>query len=100
MPKVETTVAHALGLDEAITRLRAHSDVLQKHWASQVSDVVEEWADDVLNVSFKAFGFPIRAQVTPEPEAVAVAVDIPVAAIMLKGAIKQQINKDLEVLLA
>jgi hypothetical protein len=100
MPTVKTTVSHNLEKEEVKSRLENHSDTLQKHWAAQVQDLERSWvSDDKMEVAFKAFGFPIKGDVTVEPSDVVVKVELPFAAIMLRGAIEEQIVKDLKELL-
>ena len=100
MPTVKTSVSHNLEKDEVITRLKDHGETLEKHWAAQVKDLEQTWSGDRMEVAFQAFGFPIRGDVSVETTQVVVNVELPFAAIMIRGAIEEQILKDLKQVLA
>ena len=95
MPSLITTVEHQLTREEAIDRLQNHAELLRREWGHQISDVTEVWEDHIANFGFKAFGFRITGTVEPRDEDFILNLELPVAAIMLQGAIRQQIEKHL-----
>jgi hypothetical protein len=100
MPKLSLVTPHALGEEEASRRLRGESDAAVAAFGDKVKNLEQTWADNTLSFRFTALGMAVRGNVTVEPSAVKTTADLPLAAMMFKGAIEQQIQERLGRLLA
>ena len=100
MPKIETAVEHSLGADEARRRLESLLDSIRADYGDMVTDLMGDWVDDRLKVSFLAYGFKISSDVVVAGDSVAVLGEIPWAAMPFKGKIQQTIVGKLEEVLA
>jgi len=100
MPKLSLVTAHQLGQDEAARRLRGESEAALAAFGDKVSDLEQTWVDHTLNFRFKTFGMAVQGNVVVEPTAVKTTADLPLAAMMFKGAIEQRIQERLGKLLA
>ncbi len=91
---------HSLGAEEARRRLNDLMDLIRRDYSDMVSDLNGNWKEDVLQVSFRAYGFSISSEVEVEPTRVAVRGEIPWTAVAFKGKIQQTIVGKLEEVLA
>jgi hypothetical protein len=73
---------------------------MKEEHKDQVSDLQESWQGNRLDYSFKTFGLKVRGAVEVHEDNVAVHTDLPLAAIMFKGRIEQEIRETLEKALA
>jgi len=99
MPKVNIAIAHQLGQEEASRRLQERFHTIKEQFGGQISDLEEEWEGDSLKFGFKTFGMKVTGSVASEPAEVKVAADLPMAAMMFKGTIEQQIRDELSKML-
>lgn len=90
------TVPHRLGQEEATERLkRKHAEIKEKHTYT-VTNLTETWTDPhSMDFGFKVYGFSLTGSVRSLDDAVAISVDLPVAAMPFQGTIKSQIEKEL-----
>ena len=91
MPKIELTVAHNLGQEEArdrIARLMADS---RAHFAGQITNVIESWNGYVDAFSFEAMGFATNGQLEVQPSQVLIEMHLPWAAYPFKARIEREI---------
>jgi hypothetical protein len=88
-----------LGQQEATDRLKARFDNLRNRFGQAATDVEEEWEGHVLRFAFSTFGVRIQGTVTSADSDVAVAADLPLMAMPMKGTIEQQIRGELEKIL-
>lgn len=100
MPKVNIAVAHELGREEATRRLQDRFHNIKQRFGSQISDLEESWNGDSLQFGFRTFGLKISGLVESEPDEVKVSAVLPIAAMMFKGTIEQQIRDELTKILA
>ena len=100
MPRVEMTVAHQLGRDEAVRRLTQKVDFLQQTYGSKAKDVQQEWTDNVLWFTVQAMGFKISGSVTVEESDVQLQADIPLTALPFKSLVERRVKDDLTQMLA
>jgi hypothetical protein len=100
MSQLITEVSHALGQAEAVRRLKEQFTLTQAAYQAHVSDLKQEWTDSTLVFSFRAAGMGISGSLAVEDAAVAVQVELPLAAALLKGLIQQQIREELQRVLA
>ena len=100
MPKMSVSVPHGLTKEEAVEKLKQFVPKIKERYQGQVSNLEENWADNVLNFGFTTFGFPIKGALTVEPGEVKLDGEIPFAAMMFKGKIEQEFKESLAKLLA
>lgn len=96
MPQMIVTVPHQLGQDEATRRLTQKlAQVKEKH-LYEVRDLKENWADpNTLQFQFKALGFAVDGKCQANAQNVTIDVNLPFAAMMVKGMIESQIKSEL-----
>lgn len=100
MPKTDINVSHALGKQEALTRLQGMLESVKENYGSQVSDLEESWTDDGGTFSFKAMGFKISGELAVSESDVRIDAEFPWAAKPFQGTIETAIRERAERLLA
>jgi predicted NBD/HSP70 family sugar kinase len=100
MPHVTMEIPHTLGQDEALRRLKAKTDLLSAAYGSQVSDLQQQWNDNVLTYSFKAMGIAVQGTLTVEPADVKLDAELPWVAMAFRGTIESKVREELGKLLA
>jgi hypothetical protein len=101
MPKMKVVVPHALGQEQASTRLKERFHEAKDEFAGQVTDFEENWeGDHVLHFKFKAMGMKVEGTTTVEEKNVNVAANLPMAAMMLKGMIEKRLTEEMQRILA
>ena len=99
MPKIGFTIPHSLPADDAIRRLEAFSDGLQRKFADKVSDLEQSWEGNTLNFAFKTFAIQVKGAITMEEKQAVFQGEIPISAMMFKGKIESEVRGQLERLL-
>jgi hypothetical protein len=96
MPSVNITVPHQLGQDEATERLKKkHAEIKQQHTYT-VTNLTETWTTPhSMEFAFSVYGFSLTGSVLSLVDSVAISVDLPFAAMIMKNTIKSQIKKEL-----
>ena len=100
MPKLNVTVPHALGTDEARSRIQGAIAEAMGRYGDRVSDVQERWEGDRGEFSGRAMGFKLSGSIDVRPDAVEIRGDLPLAASMFKGQIEAMIRERATKLLA
>ena len=100
MPQLKFSVPHALPRQEALNRIKNMLAELQKVHQENISDVHEEWKDNVGSFSLKAKGFQISGNITVNESDVELNSDVPFAVTLFSGTIKNMISKKAEELLS
>ena len=96
MSLLTVTVQHLLGQEEATRRLKVKRDEIQSKHTYTVTDLRENWTSPhSMDFGFKVLGFSLTGSVTSDENAVTIAVELPVAAMMLRGSIESEIRKEL-----
>ena len=99
MPSLSISAPHALGQEEATTRLKNFFAKLKERHQDKMSNLEEQWDDNRLAYAFSTYGFNIKGDVTVEPNEIKVNGQLPFAAMMFKGKIEQTVREELEKLL-
>jgi putative polyhydroxyalkanoate system protein len=99
MPSISVAVAHHLGQEEAVRRLKEKAGAVKNSYATQVRDAEDRWEGNTLTFGFSAMGFRIAGTVAVEPAEVRVTAQLPMLALAFKGAIERRIRGELEELL-
>ena len=100
MPQLTIEVPHALGQAEAVQRLQQQFSVAQEAYRSHISELHQEWADGALTFSFRVAGLNISGTLVVEEAAVKLDAHLPLAAVIFRGMIEQQVREELERILA
>ncbi len=95
MPRLSLQIPHTLDREEAVRRIKEQIPKVRGH----VTDLDEQWQDHTLNFHFKTMGFKIGGTLAVEDKAANLDVDLPLAAMMIKGTIEQKVREGLGTLL-
>jgi len=93
VPKINLEIPHKLSAAEAREKLERFTQSLPQ---DQVSDLEQSWNDNTLSFGFKTFGIKIQGDLTAEDEKLLVDVELPFSAMLFKGKIESEIQKQLE----
>jgi hypothetical protein len=96
MPRLSMQIPHALGREEATRRIKEQIPKVRGH----VSDLDEQWQGHTLTFQFKAMGFKVAGTLAVEDTAANVDIDLPLAAMMVKGMIEQRFRQEIGTVLA
>lgn len=91
MVEIEANVEHHLGQEQAVERLHEMVNSLEERFRDQVHRVKSEWVENVLDISFAAYGFQIEWQATVLDDRVTLMGRIPPTAKMFRGKIERAI---------
>ena len=100
MPKINLTVSHRLSQEEALKRVQGLLEDLRSQYSDQISDLREQWSNNICRFSFSAMGSSESGTLTVTPSSVELSGDLPWAASLFKGKIESAIKKQAETLLA
>jgi hypothetical protein len=100
MPKLNMTVAHHLTQSEALKRIQGLLENVKTQFADKISDVHEEWNENIGTFSFSAMGFSVSGILIVKPSEVEIAGDLPFLAALYKGKIESAIREQAETLLS
>ncbi|HEX3869301.1 MAG TPA: polyhydroxyalkanoic acid system family protein [Pirellulales bacterium] len=99
MPKISFTLPAALSAQDIVERLHHFLPAIKDRYKDQIKDLNENWDGNKLDFSFKTMGFVFKGIIEAANQKVIVNLDIPFAAMMVKGKIEQEIKGGLERLL-
>ena len=100
MPKFATSVPHSLGQDETVRRLKDRFQTIADTYQGQVQGLKQEWDGNVMKFAFSTMGISISGTVIAEPAELKVETELPLMAMMFKGAIETQLRQELTKILA
>jgi hypothetical protein len=100
MPQITMETPHTLGREEAARRLKEKFGSVRAKFGSQVNNLREEWTDHTFSFGFKAMGMGVTGTVHVDDASVKLNADLPLAAMLFKRSIEQQIRQELSGLLA
>lgn len=93
MPKVRVAVPHELDPDEVVNRAGPYVEKIVEDF--QGDDLDLEWQGRTAVFSFKSLTFSIKGEVEVSENDIAVAVDLPFAAMIFKDKVEKAIHKNL-----
>ncbi|MBS0210375.1 MAG: polyhydroxyalkanoic acid system family protein [Planctomycetes bacterium] len=99
MPKITFSVPHEMSATEARERVETFLPRVEEQYKDMIKDMSRQWNGDVLEYSFKTLGFVFKGTIALEEKQVTVNMDVPLAAMMVKGRIEQEFKAGLERLL-
>jgi hypothetical protein len=100
MPKINLTVPHQLGQDEAKNRLSKLIAETRGQFGDKVTDLHEEWTGYIDTFSFRTMGMAVAGRLEVQPAGLLVDVNLPWAALPFKCRIESEIVKHARELLA
>lgn len=100
MPRVNMAVEHQLGQEEALRRLKERGEFVERAYGDQVRDLKQDWEGNRLSFGFTAMGMRIAGTALVEASQVLLTTEIPLMAMMFKGAIEQRVRAELGEVLA
>lgn len=100
MPKSTVTVAHSLGREEALDRVKGLLSQAKEQYGDRINDLRETWTGSSGEFSFKAMGFKISGSLDVSDTDVEIVGDYPWAAKPFQGTIEATLRERAERLLA
>ena len=91
MPKINLSVPHSLGQEEAKRRIADWMAQSRGQFAGKISDVAEAWNGYVDTFHFRAMGFALSGTLEVQPAALSIEMTIPWAALPLQGRLESEI---------
>jgi hypothetical protein len=92
MPRLNVSVKHNLGKEEATRRIKHLIDEMKNQIGDTVSNVQESWIDNTATFSFHVMGMAVEGALYVEPLQVQLVGKLPIAALPFKA----KLQKDLE----
>ena len=99
MPKLNFDVPNPIGQEKAVSLVQKFIPLVEARFKDMVKDVQQNLNGNKLDFSFKSMGMTIQGVLTIDPEKVNVAMELPFAAMMMKGKIQSEVTTALEKLL-
>src|SRR5262245_50394519 len=100
MPTFSVSVPHDLGQPAARQRVETFLETVRSDYAQYISDVDGQWTENRLAFRFATGGLHISGMLIVEESLVAVSGPLPLAAVLFRGRIEQQIRDELQRLLS
>ena len=100
MPKIDLSVVHNLGQEEAKKRISSLIADSRVRFAGRVSNMAESWNGYVDVFSFDAMGFSVNGKLDVQSTQVLIELNLPWAAYPFKARIEQEILTHARELLA
>ena len=100
MPAFHTEVAHQLGRDAAIDRLKGFVQQVERKFKDQVSRLEGDWEDNQLQFSMTTYGFELSGVLTVDDNKAVIDGKLPFPAVAFRGKIEKSFQKELEKALA
>ncbi|HWA99832.1 MAG TPA: polyhydroxyalkanoic acid system family protein [Pirellulales bacterium] len=99
MPKINFSVPHSMTAADASAKLHEFMPRIRSQYQDQIKDVTENWNGNTLEFSFKTLGFTFKGTLASQDNNTDVVLEIPLAAMMVKGRIEQEVKGGLQKLL-
>jgi hypothetical protein len=99
MPQLNFDVPNPLGQAKAISLIQQFMPQVQERFKDMVKDVQQTVTDNRVDYSFRTMGMTISGTTTVEETKVNVKMELPFAAMMIKGKIQSEMTTALERLL-
>ena len=100
MSSIDVTVPHHLSQPEAMSRIQGLIANVKAEHGDRISDLHEEWVENVGSYRFTAMGFSVSGTITVMPDSVRLTGTLPFAASFFKNTIESTIRDRASDLLA
>jgi len=94
MSKIEMSIPHSIGKDEALNRIKKLLGNVQTRFSGQLKDVKQEWNDNEGSFSFSVMNMPVSGKLTVNNGEVSLDGKLPLAASLFQGKIKEVIMEE------
>jgi len=95
MARLVVQVPHQVGQEAASQRLREAAGQVERQYAAQVSELVQQWNGHSLDFSFRTYGLRFQGTLAVEHQQVHVHCNLPLAAVMFKSQIERVMRDEL-----
>lgn len=96
MPNISLSFSHNLGKEEAVARIHKAIESEKIRKSNIVSSSTEKWVgDDHADWTMTIFSYPISGTLDIKETSVDVTLDLPMAATMVTGMIKNQLGQEI-----
>jgi hypothetical protein len=92
MPKVNLSVPHDLGQEEATARIKNLLTEVREKYGSQVSDIHEDWNGNTCDLGWKSMGMGMSAKIQVNAADVTVDGTMPMAFMAFKGKMESLVR--------
>jgi hypothetical protein len=93
MAHFDMSIPHSLPQEEALKRIQNLLTETKKEHGDKISQLTEKWTGNTGEFSFTIMGFDISGILTVNKDAVGLNAELPFAASLFKGKIKELINE-------
>ena len=93
MPRLNLTVPHPLERDAVLEKIRGLLEQVKSEHGDKISNLQEEWDDNVGRFSFSVMGIAVSGKMVVESHQVALDAKLPLAALPFRGRIKDIITE-------
>jgi predicted NBD/HSP70 family sugar kinase len=100
MPKIQLSVPHQLGQEEAKSRVSKLIADTRSRFGDRVTDVEEAWTGNIDAFRFRAMGFAVDGRLDVQPAEVRIDINLPWAALPFKERVESEVLKHARELLA
>jgi hypothetical protein len=100
MPSYSVSVQHGLGQEAARARVETFMEQVLRDYAQHISQVDGQWTENRLAFRFTTSGLHISGMLVVEDSQVAVTGPLPLAAVLFRGRIEQEIRDELRRMLS
>src|SRR5665213_1920811 len=91
MPKIQLSVAHNLGQEEAQRRAVKLISETREQFGGKVTDLDESWNGNIETFSFRALGFAVSGKMEVQPASLEIEINLPMAAMLFKSRVENEI---------
>ena len=92
MPTIDVTIPHRLSQPQAMSRIQGLIANVKAEHGDKISDLHEEWVENVGSYRFSVIGFAVSGTITVMPDNVRLTGDLPMAAGFFKKTIESTIR--------
>lgn len=93
MAHFDMSIPHQLSKDEALKRIQNLLSETKKQHGDKIKNLHEEWKGNVGAFGFTTMGFDVSGILTVNENTIELEADLPFAASLFKGKIKDIINE-------
>jgi hypothetical protein len=81
-----------------VERIRQRATAARTTFGDHISEFREQWTDHHAEFCMKVLGMKTTGTIAVEPETLRVSLELPLAALLVRGAIEGRVRQELEAL--
>ena len=93
MANFDISIPHQLSQEEAMKRIQNLLTDTKREHGDKISQLEEKWTGNTGEFSLKAMGFTVSGKLTVNPSTIDIEAELPFAASLFKGKIKELIEE-------